>query len=286
MPAAAGRRGTRGRREADAAPVPNVAPAPPAPAPRPPVSLLAAGPDPMLPHGHGGRRTWAFAVGLLGEALDRETLAALVAGTAIVGYADGEVRIAAPDPTQAERLATTHRELVARKLSEAMRRPVRVAVVSEGNEGRGKREEGGGDRGATAATDDAALEEDAGPEVEPVARSFPVAECGLPSGQVWSAVLAELAGDAEVSKATFEAWLRGTTLLGRGGDGAAGTTLVVGVPHDLARRRVSTRFLPALRRAVATVVGAPLPVEVVVAREWLSDAAPDPDAQVGRRIGA
>ena len=69
-------------------------------------------------------------VGLLGSALDRTTLVDLVRGTAIVGYRDGEVTIAAADVAQAERLATTHRDLIARKLGEALRRPVRLAVLA------------------------------------------------------------------------------------------------------------------------------------------------------------
>jgi hypothetical protein len=105
---------------------------------------------------------------------------------------------------------------------------------------------------------------------EPVAVDFPVAECGLPSGEVWAAVLAELAAGGEVSRANFDAWLRATSLVGRAGDAAPGTALVVGVPHALAQRRVATRFLPALRAAVAAVVGTPLGVEVVVVGDWLA----------------
>ena len=246
--------------------------------------LLAAGPDPLLPHGHGGRRTWAFAVGLLGEVLDRETLTGLVAGTAIVGYRDGVVTIAAPEATQAERLATTHRDLVGRKLSEAMRRPVRLVVVTEPGEGSGEPGKGRGAGAAASGADGGVGGEDGG--AESVAASFPVAECGLASGRVWSAVLAELAADGEVGRANFDAWLRSATLVGRAGEGGVGSALVVGVPHVLARRRVADRFLPAVRRAVATVVGAPLGVEVVVEREWLASAASRGADGIERREGA
>ena len=237
---------------------------------RPPTSLvelLGEGPDLMLPHGYGSRRTWAFAVGLLADVLDRSTLAALVAGTAIARYHDGEVTIAAPDPTQAERLATTHRELIARKLGEAMRRPVRVAVLTSGA-GSGELEQSLGSPRPTAPSDRDLLP--AALDPEPAAPSFAIVECGLPSGQVWSAVLADLAVSGQVSRANFDTWLRVTTLLGRSGEGEIGSPLIVGVPHALAQRRVAARFLPALRAALSAVIGAPLDVEIVVARDWLT----------------
>ena len=240
-----------------------------------PVEFLGAGPDLPLPHGHGSRRTWAFAVGLLGAALDRDTLLDLVAGTAIVGYRDGEVTIAVPDAVQADRLATTYHDLVARKLSEAMRRPVRLALLVAAPPSPDRSDPAS----STGAVRLAAPPPSPGSTTEPAADppaipSFLVAECGLPSGQVWSAVLAEVAA-GPVPRADLDAWLRSTALLGRGGDGGAGSPLVVGVTHALAQRRVADRFAPHLRAAVAAVVGRPLPLDVVVARDWLLAHASD-----------
>jgi len=103
-------------------------------------------------------------------------------------------------------------------------------------------------------------------------------------------VLAELAAGGEVSPANFDAWLRPTALVGRGGDGGPGSALLVAVPHALARRRLTARFLPALLAALAAVVGAPLPVEVVLAGEAAADrAAPGPevdDGPLSRAAGA
>ncbi len=221
-------------------------------------ALVGEGPDLSLPHGFGSQRTWEFTVGLLATALDRDRLAELVSGTWIAGYRDGEVTVAAPDPVQAERLAGEYRALIERKLGEAMRRPVRLAVLAEAEGGRRTADVLAGHSAPVGA----------GPEMdeeEPAPPVFLVAECGLPSGQVWAAVLEEAARGGEISRANVDAWPRATALIGRGEDGA----LIVGAPHAFAQRRIATRFLPALRAAVAAVIGASLPIEVVVTREWL-----------------
>jgi len=192
--------------------------------------------------------------------IGRERLAELLDGTAIVGYLDGEVTVAVPDAARAERIAGEYRELIARKLSEAMRRPVRLAVLVPVEEGQtGRRTDG-----QTDGEGSAVLEFDREDE-EPATPLFLVAECGLPSGQVWAAVLEEVATSGAVGHANFDAWLRTTALIGRGEDGS----LVVGVPHALAQRRIAARFVAPLRAAAAAIIGADLPLDVVVARDWL-----------------
>lgn len=222
---------------------------------------LGDGPDLPLPHGFGSRRTWEFTVGLLAASLGREALAALVSGTAIIGYRDGEITLGVPTVEQAERIAGEYRELIARKLGEAMRRPIRLAVQTvepvrargDGEGGIARAESGRGSRGS----------DDDDEDLRPT--PFIVAECGLPSNQVWAAVLEEVALRGEVGRATMDAWLRTTTLLGRG----EGRSLIVGVPHLVAQQRITSRFLPALTNAVAAVTGERLPVEIVVERDWL-----------------
>jgi hypothetical protein len=186
----------------------------------------------------------------------------LIAGTAIVGCRDGEVTIAAPDPVQAERLATTYRDLVTRKLSEAMRRPVRLTVLTTAPGAGAAETNEGGDRTGESAGDGEGPQP---PDPDPAAPVFLVPECGVPSNQVWAAVIEEVVARGEVSRANVDAWLRPTSLIGRGVDGA----FVVGAPHELARKRIVARFLPPLRAAVAAVAGVRRPVDVVVAREWL-----------------
>ncbi|HEX5498568.1 MAG TPA: hypothetical protein VFX03_05040, partial [Thermomicrobiales bacterium] len=111
-------------------------------------------------------------------------------------------------------------------------------------------------------------------------------ECGLTNRQVWAAVLAEAERSGGIGRADFETWLRGTSLIGRGGDGEVGSPFIVGVPHALARRRVESRFLLALRHAVALVAGVPLDLEIVLTRRWLAAANPDDDTPGRRQLGA
>jgi hypothetical protein len=240
----------------------------PVPAEPPP---LGEGPDLPLPHGFGSRRTWSFTVGLLATAIDPRRLAPLVEGTWIAGYADGEVTLAAPDPAQAMQLAGEYRALVERKLSEAMRRPVRLAVQTPELPSP-----------LTARVEPTPVVS-AGESVEDAVLPAPflVAECGLPSGHVWAAVLDELLDRGEVSRANVDAWLRATVLLGRDPRGA----LIVGAPHLLAQRRILSRFLPALREAAQAVIGAALPIEVVVIADWLRTGAlaAERHPEVGRR---
>jgi hypothetical protein len=91
-------------------------------------------------------------------------------------------------------------------------------------------------------------------------RSFTIAEIGLSSGQVWAAALGELARGGAVSPTDLEAWLRPAALVGREGD-----ALLLGTPNTVARDRIAARLLPAVRAALAQIVGTPLPVRVVVA---------------------
>jgi hypothetical protein len=252
------RRAGEGERSVPAPPPPRL------PAGSPP--RLGEGPEIALPHGFGSRRTWEFTVALLGGVIERTRLAELVAGTAIVGYAEVEIVLAVPDTAQAERIGGEYRELIARKLSEAMRRPIRLAVVMT-------KDEGGPPGGsATGGREEQGTDPEREDE-EPAAPVFVVVECGLPSGQVWAAVLEDVATDGRIGRANFDAWLRTTSLIGRGEEGS----LVVGVPHPLAQRRIAARFAAALQSAAAAIVGVALPLEIVVARDWLRGRQFRPD---------
>jgi hypothetical protein len=224
--------------------------------------VLGEGPDLELPHGFGSRRTWAFAVSLLGQAIEPAMLAELVGGTAIAGYANGEVVISAPTSAQADRLLTEYGDLVGRKLGEAMRRPVRIAVTAPPDQPAARDRERPAER-VTAKTPKRRAP--VAPDDELPDPVFMVAECGLPSGQVWAAVLDEVAAAGTIPPAEAELWLRATRLLGRGEDGR----LIVGAMHTLAQRRIATRFATPLGSAVAAVLGRSVLIDVVVARDWL-----------------
>jgi hypothetical protein len=88
---------------------------------------------------------------------------------------------------------------------------------------------------------------------------FTIEEVGLSNRQVWAATMAELARRGDVSRADVETWLRPAGLIGR--DGA---TLLVGAPNAVARDRIASRLLPALREALAATIGLSVAVEVVV----------------------
>jgi hypothetical protein len=96
--------------------------------------------------------------------------------------------------------------------------------------------------------------------------AFMVAECGLASTQVWSAMLTELALGGDVPRADFDGYIRSAELIGRDERGA----LVIGASSAVTQRRVS-RYLPALRQAAQSIVGVALPVEVVVRGAWLAE---------------
>jgi hypothetical protein len=88
---------------------------------------------------------------------------------------------------------------------------------------------------------------------------FTIEEIGLSNRQVWAAALAELVRRGAVSRADVETWLRPAGLIGRDRE-----TLLVGTPNAVARDRIVSRLLPALREALAVTIGLPVAVEVVV----------------------
>jgi hypothetical protein len=239
---------------------------------------LADGDDFELPHGFGSRRTWAFTVSLLAGALAPERLAELVNGTAIAGYANGEATVAAISAEQARLLTGEYGGLVARKLGEAMRRPVRIAAIVSAEQAAASSRPQAAKTTARATRSDEPVrsrtaESTREPEREPAEPSFIVSEVGLPNAQVWAAVLDEVARAGAVSPANVDIWLRTTRLLGRG----EGGRLIVGAAHPIAQQRIATRFAAPLQAAVAAVLGAAVPLDIVVAREWLLAHAPRPE---------
>jgi hypothetical protein len=88
---------------------------------------------------------------------------------------------------------------------------------------------------------------------------FTIEEVGLSNRQVWAATLAELVRRGDVNRADVETWLRPAGLIGR--DGA---TLLVGTPNAVARDRIVSRLLPALRAALTATIGETVGIEVVV----------------------
>jgi hypothetical protein len=207
-------------------------------------------------------RVWSRTLELLAGAIDRAALADLADGGAIAGERDGVVTVAVADGARAERLTVGYSGLVGRKLSTVLRRPVRVRFAAPDWQPEPDPDPDPAPRPGRSGL--------ARPAAEPEPVPFLVAECGLASGAVWSAMLDELAA-VGIARSEVDAWLRPGALLGRGGDGGAGSALVVGLPHELARRRVAGRYLTALR-AAAAALGLPAEIELAVTGDWLAGA--------------
>lgn len=243
----------------------------------PPLGVAPDAPDFPLPHGPGSRRTWEFVLRLLAQVIDRAEMERLFAGSAIVGYRAGTVTVAVASEAIAARLGAEYYDLVARKLSEAMRRPVRVQFTAP-------------DTGDAAAPEDeepapAAPEPAPPPPLRPTPPAAPatlprfVLPGGLTNFQVWEAAQDDLA--RELSQANFESWVRPAALLGMDDDG----TLVIGAPSAFACRRLEV-LLPQIRAALGRILGAPVQARAVVTREWLRQhQAPGSGEAEGRGRG-
>ncbi|MFN8589898.1 MAG: hypothetical protein U0031_00460 [Thermomicrobiales bacterium] len=110
------------------------------------------------------------------------------------------------------------------------------------------------------------------PAPRPLPAQFTIQEVGLSNRQVWAAVLAEVARQGQVTPGDLETWFRPASLVGREGD-----TLLVGAPNEVARERLGTRLDGPLGDALRAVIGASLPVRVVLA----DDVASAPDEAAG-----
>ncbi len=105
---------------------------------------------------------------------------------------------------------------------------------------------------------------DASPEGPFVAPAFTVEACGMSNRQIWSAVLSDLQSSGLIGRAEVETWLRDAAVIGVSDEGG----LVLGVPHELAWRRTSGRYLASIRQSVQRVTGLSLAIEVVLFRDW------------------
>jgi hypothetical protein len=98
--------------------------------------------------------------------------------------------------------------------------------------------------------------------------NFLIAEVGLSSRQVWAAAMDELAQRGSVSRADLETWLRPASLIGRDDE-----ILLIGAPNAVARDRINTRLLSALREAIVATIGVDVEIAVVSGNDWLEQRA-------------
>lgn len=227
----------------------------------------AEAPDIPLPHGMGSRRTWEFTLRLLAQVIDREELDRLFAGSAIVGYRAGTVTIAVSSVAIASRLGAEYYDLIARKLSKAMRRSIRVEFTVRDEQ--------------ETVLDDAPAPQ---PEIEappppPVAPEPPgmmtsprfVLPGGLTNLQAWAVAQEEL--QQVLSPANYESWIRPATLIGIDEAGV----LILGAPNGFAQRRLQA-LVPQIEPVLSAIIGQPVTVRAVIAHEWLRANPPTPDS--------
>lgn len=93
---------------------------------------------------------------------------------------------------------------------------------------------------------------------------FSIAD-GLTNAQVWAAAQEELRG--RISSANFETWIRPASLIGRD----AQDRLVLGVPNRFAQQRVESKLQSDIQAVLTSIIGQPVEVTVVIARQWLRE---------------
>jgi hypothetical protein len=98
---------------------------------------------------------------------------------------------------------------------------------------------------------------------EPAPR-FTIIE-GLSSTQLWVAAQDELR--SRMSSANFETWIRPASLIGRDEQ----QRLVLGVPNRFAQQRVQSKLQGDIESVLSNIVGEPVRILVVVARQWLRE---------------
>jgi hypothetical protein len=211
--------------------------------------------DIPLPHGFGSRQTWRFAVARMAATIERGAAESLFAGTAIVAYRDGEVTIAAGNERQVDQLSGPYRAMVERALGEAMRRPVRLAILSPAPEQPAAESTGRHSASADSTIVESTME---------ALNAFTVPNSGMTNERVWQAVLDDLEASGEVPAANLGAWIRPARLIAA----PSLDLLVIGAPHAPAQRRIAKQFTRPIERALSRVLGRETKIEVVVKSSW------------------
>jgi chromosomal replication initiator protein len=82
---------------------------------------------------------------------------------------------------------------------------------------------------------------------------YALGDDALDARDVWDSVLTDL--QTQMSRVSFDTWLAGTQVLG-----VDAGTLIVSVQDEYSADWLRTRWLTPIQRAVADVVGTPVPV--------------------------
>jgi hypothetical protein len=215
---------------------------------------------------------WAAVMRELARSIAADRLADLTEGVRVLTVRRDEVALSAPRRA-ADALRGEYRGLVARAVSAALKRTVRLMVEAhdeaEPTEAEDADDEplaqsAGAPRGEGAARALHASRAATGAELGSAAASGAPAAPAIGLAQLWAAVIDQAARSGEVRASDVQAWLRTATLLGRSETGA----YLIGAPHDIARRRLDNQLRPAIEAAFARVLGGTgWTVEVVTARD-------------------
>jgi len=219
--------------------------------------------DVGFPGGGDPDAIWDATCRALSGSLSRQAVEALREEVTIVGYETGEVMLSVASSELASTIRHEWLDAIQRKLSVALRRPVRIAIV-----------DGGPDDPEPEATKAPVRKKTlkrstpvgAPPAMPRTIPSFMVQECGMSSAQVWMSVLDDLRGSGAIPKAEVDTWLRDSVLLGRDGESDA---FIVGVPHALAERR-AVRFLTPIETTTMQIVGFDCEIRIVRTQTWLA----------------
>lgn len=233
-------------------------------------SWLGDGPDSPLPHGFGSRQTWRYAVARIAATLDRTVAEALFTGTTLINYRDGEAAIAVTNARQADQFSGPYRSMVERALGEAMRRPVRIVILSPAPAPTGEEST----ERHSDSTDSTIVES----VEEAVIAVFTVPGTGMTSERVWQAVLDDLTASGDIAAGNIGAWIRPARLIAA----PEPDLLVIGAPHAPAQRRIAKQFTRPIERALTRVLGRDTRIEVVTTGAW---RGPLGVGEVGERVG-
>lgn len=227
------------------------------------VASHRSGRDVGFPGGGDPDGIWDATCRELSGSLSRQAVEALREEVTIVGYEAGEVTLSVVTGELASTIRHEWQDVIQRKLSVALRRPVRIAIVTGGPD------DPDPDAVKTPVRKKARTRPvpvGAPPPMPRTIPSFMVRECGMSSAQVWMSVLDDLRGSGAIPKAEVDTWLRDSVLLGRDEETDA---FIVGVPHALAERR-AVRFLTPIETTTMQIVGFDCEIRIVRTQTWLA----------------
>ncbi|MGC4105270.1 MAG: hypothetical protein QM753_02795 [Thermomicrobiales bacterium] len=227
----------------------------------------------VLPNGRSAQAIWESVGRDVSGALGSAVAESLLAGTSIAAYDAGEVTIRVRDAAQHEAMLGEHAMLIGRALRAQLRRPVRLATVLAESDAPDTIVEveplavSTGEAAPRAKRARLARPEPVTLGAIPV---FTVERCGLTNRQLWAMALNDLREQGVIPGADIDAWLHDAAVLSLD-DRDDAVSILLGVPHVLAQRRVEARFRSAIAGTLAMLLGdesLAVSLDVTIIRDW------------------